>query len=164
MMRIALLAASLAFFAGAALAQQAPIVVTGAWARAMPKGASTGAAYVTVTNRGGAEDQLVGASTPVAAKAQLHTTITDNGVMKMRPVSEIAVKPGATVALKPGGFHLMLTGLKQPLTEGRSFPLTLNFAKAGKIETTVTVAKAGAMTGMDMSHGSTQDMPGMNMK
>jgi hypothetical protein len=71
-----------------------------------------------------------------------------------------------SVTLKPGGLHVMLTGLKQPLSEGQSFPLTLTFEKAGAIETTVKIAKAGAMTGMDMSNGSMdmKVMPGMNMK
>ena len=49
----------------------------------------------------------------------------------------------------------MLIGLKQPLRAGESFPLTLEFEKAGKREVTVTVEKAGAMGpgsrgGMDM--------------
>jgi copper(I)-binding protein len=155
-----LLACALAAgFAVAASAQQSTIAVTDAWARATPQGAKTGAAYVTVANQGSVPDKLVSASTPVAAEAQLHTMTDDNGVMKMRPVSAVDVKPGASVTLKPGGMHVMLMGLKQPLSEGQSFPLTLTFEKAGKVETTVKIAKAGAMTGMDM-----KDMPGMNMK
>ena len=62
------------------------IAVTDAWARATPTGAQTGAAYITITNHGKTDDQLIGASTPVAKMAQLHTTIDDHGVMKMRPV------------------------------------------------------------------------------
>jgi len=96
----------------------------------------------------------------VAGEAQLHTTITDNGVMKMRPVSAIDLKPGASVTLKPGGMHVMLMDLKQPLKNGDSFPIALTFEKAGKVNATVKVQKAGAMSGgMDMG-----DMPGMNMK
>ena len=170
MIRMSLLAvAFLAAFAQAAVAEDTKptIEVTNAWARAMPKGAKTGAAYVTVVNKGTSDDQLVGASVPIAAEAQLHTTIDDNGVMKMRPVSAIDVKPGASVTLKPGGMHLMLMGVKEPLAEGQSFPLTLTFAKAGKIETTVKVQKAGAMSGMDMSHmemhgSGTVEMKGMS--
>ena len=48
------------------------------------------------------------------------------------------------------------------MTEGASFPLTLTFAKAGKIETTVTVAKAGAMNGADMGGQGSMNMPGMS--
>jgi periplasmic copper chaperone A len=160
MMRLCLIAAAYAAgLAFAAAAEPSAITVTDAWARATPPGAKTGAAYVTVTNTGKEADTLVSASTPVAGAAQLHTTLTENGVMKMRPVSAIELKPGASVTLKPGGMHLMLTGLKQPLKQGESFPLALTFARAGKVDASVSVQKAGAMSGMDMG-----DMPGTNMK
>jgi copper(I)-binding protein len=38
----------------------------------------------------------------------------------------------------------MLMGLKAPLKEGQSFPLTLTFEKAGAVETSVAVRGAGA--------------------
>jgi hypothetical protein len=149
----AIYAAGLAF---AAAAEPPAIVITNAWARATPPGAKTGAAYVTVTNTGAQADKLLSAATPAAGEAQLHTTITEDGVMKMRPVSAIDLKPGASVTLKPGAMHLMLMDLKQPLKEGDSFPLALTFEKAGSVTATVKVQKAGAMTGMDMG-----SMPGM---
>ncbi|HUZ71697.1 MAG TPA: copper chaperone PCu(A)C [Stellaceae bacterium] len=158
--------------AGLAEGTSAAIAVTDAWARATPQGAQTGAAFVTVTNHGATDDKLIGASTPIATMAQLHRTIDDNGVMKMRPVAVIDLKPGASVTLKPGYMHVMLMGLKHPLAQGASFPLTLTFAKAGKIETTVKIEKLGAMTGTDMgNHGemnssgmSNMDMGGMKQK
>jgi copper(I)-binding protein len=48
------------------------------------------------------------------------------------------------VTLAPGSYHIMLSGLKQSLKQGDSFPITLSFAKAGPVTATVTVAKAGA--------------------
>jgi periplasmic copper chaperone A len=158
--RSILVLALFAGLAGTAAAQTSSIEIKEAWARATPQGAQTGAAYVTMLNKGAAGDRLVSVSTPVAGEAQLHNTVDDNGVMKMRPVAGLDLKPGDTVALKPGGYHIMLMKLKGPLTEGQSFPLTLTFEKAGPVVATVTIAKAGAMTGMDMSHGA---MPGMNM-
>jgi copper(I)-binding protein len=160
MMRAFLCAA--VYAAGLALAAAAEppaIVITDAWARATPPGAKSGAAYVTVTNKGTEADKLLSATTPVAGEAQLHTTITEDGVMKMRPVSAIDLKPGASVTLKPGGMHLMLTQLKQPLKAGDSFPVAFTFEKAGRVTATVKVQKAGAMSGMDMG-----SMPGMDMK
>ncbi len=68
--------------------------------------------------------------------------------MKMRPVAGLDLKPGASLTLKPGGYHLMLMELKQPLKEGDHFPLVLDFAKAGRVETEVKVEKAGAMGDM----------------
>ncbi|HYZ40658.1 MAG TPA: copper chaperone PCu(A)C, partial [Stellaceae bacterium] len=89
-------------------------------------------------------DRLVSASTPAAKKAELHTMSMQGMVMKMRPLAGLDIPAGQPVALKPGGEHIMLLGLKQPLREGQSFPLTLDFAKAGQRTVTVSVEKAGA--------------------
>ena len=67
------------------------------------------------------------------------------------------------MTLAPGGYHIMLTGLKQPLKQGDSFPVTLSFAKAGQVTATATVAKAGRHhAGMD--HGSMSGMGTMPMQ
>jgi copper(I)-binding protein len=93
----------------------------------------------------GAPDRLVGASTPVAAMAEVHETVNDNGVMRMRPVALLPLQPGKAVVLKPGGYHIMLMGLKQQLKDGDTFPVTLSFEKNGSVTATVHVGKAGAM-------------------
>jgi len=124
------------------------------WARATPPSAANGAVYLKIINHG-ADDTLTAASTPAAGKAELHVSTNDNGVMKMRPLADVAVKAGSTVAFKPGGMHIMLLGLKAPLKDGQSFPLTLTFRKAGTIATTVKVQKPGA--------SAPGDMPGMKM-
>jgi copper(I)-binding protein len=128
--------------ANAALAQPTELEVDNAWAGATPGQAENGAAYVTITSP--SADRLVSASTPAAKKAELHTMSMQGMVMKMRPVSGVDIPPGQAVTLKPGGEHIMLMGLNQPLREGQSFPLTLNFEKAGPRTVTVTVEKAGA--------------------
>ena len=52
------------------------------------------------------------------------------GVMRMREIDGIALAPKAVLRLRPGaGLHLMLIGLKAPLKEGTSFPMTLEFEK-----------------------------------
>ena len=151
-------------------AQTAPattgaVKITNAWARATPGGAQTGAAYLTIETA--AADRLTGVDTPIAAKAELHQMILEDGVMKMRPLAAIDLPAGKPVILKPGALHVMLSGLKAPLLPGQSFPLTLHFASAGAREVTVAVAKAGAMgpgtnmgQGMDMGghHGMTMPM------
>jgi copper(I)-binding protein len=137
----------LAFAAGivaasAALAQPTQLEVDNAWAGATPGKAENGAAYVTITSP--TADRLVSASTPVAKKAELHTMSMQGMVMKMRPISGVDIPAGQPVSLKPGGEHIMLMGLNQPLREGQSFPLTLDFEKAGPRTVTVTVEKVGA--------------------
>jgi periplasmic copper chaperone A len=132
-----------------------PIEINHAWARATAASAANGAVYLTITNHGTADDRLTGASTAVASKAELHVTLNENGVMKMRPLADVPVKAGRSAQFKPDGMHIMLLGLKHPLKAGENFPLTLTFDKAGAIETMVKVEKPGAA-----APGS---MPGMKM-
>jgi copper(I)-binding protein len=134
-------AASLVF-ASAALAQTNQLEVSDAWARATPAKAESGVAFLTIHTP--TPDRLVSVSSPVAKKAELHTMEMAGMVMKMRPLAGLDIPAGQPVTLKPGGEHIMLIGLQHPLREGQSFPLTLNFEKAGAREVTVAVEKPGA--------------------
>ncbi len=136
-----------------AVADTDGITVHDGWARASAGASTTGAAYVMVMG-GSKPDQLVGASTPVAETAEVHQTLTENGVMKMRPAPELPIPAGGMVTFAPGGTHIMLMGLKHPLVAGHSFPLTLNFAHSPPVTVEVKVrglggAGNGAMGGHD---------------
>src|SRR4029078_4424795 len=61
--------------------------ISSPWARATPKGASVGGAYMTITNTGSVADRLVGGSSDVSSRFQIHEMSMDNGVMKMRPLA-----------------------------------------------------------------------------
>lgn len=120
------------------------------WARASAGMARNGAAYIRqIVNHGTAIDRLVGVSTAAAMKAELHATIMEGGLMKMRPVEAVEVKPGGPAVLQPGGIHIMLRGLHAPLKPGGAFPVTLIFEKAGKIEVSVMIDTAAGKGSMD---------------
>src|SRR3954447_24735049 len=72
------------------------INVEHAWARPSAGAATTGAAYLTVTDTG-QPDRITGAASPAAATVQVHETIDDHGVMKMRSVDGISLEPGKPV-------------------------------------------------------------------
>lgn len=165
------LALGLALGVGAASADNG-IRIDGAWARATPAAAKTGAVYLTITNTGGAPDTVESASTPAADKAELHEMKMENGVMEMRPVPSLTIAPGKSLVLKPGGYHLMLIGLKAPLKEGQTLPVTVVFTHAGPQQVTVSVAKIGAAhagdtsansagSGMPSGKSDMSSMPGM---
>jgi periplasmic copper chaperone A len=137
-----LLATILIVMPFAAFADVVGIQVDHVWARAASAG-HEGAVYLTITDEG-APDTLTGVTTPIAAEAAVHKSIDDYGVMKMRPVGPLPIEHGKPMTLAPGGYHTMLSGLKQSLTQGDSFPITLSFAKAGPVTATAIVAKAGA--------------------
>jgi periplasmic copper chaperone A len=148
---IATAAPALAQGTGPAIAVEQP------WARATPAGAMTGAVYMTLDNKSGSADRLTGASSDVADTLQIHEMSVVNGVMQMRQLTDgLPIPAGASVVLKPGGYHVMLIGLKQPLTPGETFPLKLAFAKAGTISVTVAVQAMGATqdntSGGNMGH------------
>ncbi|WP_428249305.1 DUF1775 domain-containing protein [Ferrovibrio sp.] len=127
------------------VAQAGNIRIEQPFARATP--AKMGGAFLTLVNGGHAADRLVKAASPVAENVELHTHVKDGDTMRMRPVDGIDIAANGRTALEPGSFHVMLIGLKQPLKEGASFPLTLTFEKAGSVTLQVPVLKAGATPG-----------------
>jgi len=99
----------------------------------------TGAVYITVRNTGAIPDALVGASSDAAEVVELHETIRDGEVMRMRPVGKLALPPGATLEMKPGGLHIMLIRLKRALHAGDTVPLTLTFEHGASLALEVPV-------------------------
>lgn len=121
------------------------VSVTAPWARATPGGSTIGAAYVDIAGTKDKGDKLIGASSPVAARIEIHTHDMADGVMKMRKVDGLAVAAGQTRKLAPGGDHLMLFDLKAPLKQGEVFPLTLKFETSGEITVDAAIQSVGAM-------------------
>jgi copper(I)-binding protein len=110
------------------------LVISHPWIRATTPGITITAGYARITNTGKAADRLVGASLKSAAKGELHSTTTVNGVAKMRSVPNgIAIPAGKTVDLGAAGFHFMFSGLSAPLEAENYLPGTLVFEKAGEI-------------------------------
>lgn len=138
--------AALAMAPAAAFAQaSSTIKVENPWSRATPAGAQAGAVYMTLDNKANAADRLTAASSDVAAKVQIHEMSVVNGVMRMRELpGGLPIPAGGSVTLKPGGYHVMLIGLKKPLTVGENIPVTLTFQNAGKVSITVPVQAMGA--------------------
>jgi copper(I)-binding protein len=122
-----------------------PIHITQPWARATPKGASSGAGYLTVTNTGTVPDRVTCLSSDAAAACQIHSVTVEDGVMKMRPVEGgLEIGAGETVTLKPSSFHMMLGDLKHPLQQGDTVEATLQFEKAGAVKIELPVIAIGA--------------------
>lgn len=122
------------------------------WARATPKGSTVTAGYLTITNKGTETDRLIGGSAVPASRFEVHDTVTENGVARMRQVTSLEIKPGQTIELKPGGMHVMLMGLKQPLSKGQTVKGTLVFEKAGTVAVEFTVQPPGATSGGHKHH------------
>jgi len=155
MTRFPTLFATLATAAIATASQAAApaIAVSDAWARPTPPGATTGAVYVTLTNRQSVADALVSASSPDAAKVEFHSMTMSGGVMHMNAITgPQKLQPGVALRFDPGSAHIMLVGLKAPLKLGGHVTLTLRFAHAGAVTVAAPVSNAAPddMAGMKM--------------
>jgi copper(I)-binding protein len=133
---------ALCFFATSVFAQ---VRVEDAWSRATPPGAKVGAGYMKIS--AGVADRLVGASSPAAARVELHVSEQKGDVMRMRQVKAYDIPAGRVFELSPGGAHLMLVDLKAPLKQGTKVPLTLRFEKGGEIRVELEVRALGAHGG-----------------
>ena len=115
-----------------------PVVTAGAleiynpMAMAGQAGQMTGG-FLVIKNTGATADRLVSASCGAAMMTQVHETVVENDIMKMREVASIEIPAGGMVELKHGGYHIMLMDLKQDVKAGETTPCTLKFENAGEV-------------------------------
>ena len=131
------------------------------WSRATPKGATAGAGYMTITNKGATPDKVSCVSDDASAQCEIHSMTMEGGVMKMRPVEGgLEIKPGQTVTLAPSGLHVMLETLKHPLEAGQTVKATLKFDKAGTVDVEFPVVAIGAPAPGTAASGGSMKMQG----
>ncbi|WP_245835236.1 copper chaperone PCu(A)C [Thalassospira mesophila] len=136
------------------------ITISDAWAKESIGRVPNGAAFFIIHNAGAA-DKIVGATSDLADRTELHTHIMENNVMKMRRVEGgVDVPASGELAFKPGSYHVMFLDLHTPLKAGQHIPLTLQFEKAGDVPVDVDVIsmsdasqKQHAPMTMDMNSG-----------
>jgi copper(I)-binding protein len=114
------------------------------WTRATAAPGAAGGGYLVIRNTGSQPDRLMRAETPAAGTTELHTMTMDQGVMRMRPVTDIPIPPGAEVRLEPGGLHVMFLGTTQRFEQRQRIPVRLVFERAGAIDVEFVVEAPGA--------------------
>ncbi|CAI8715730.1 copper chaperone PCu(A)C [Pseudomonas sp. IT-P294] len=113
------------------------------WSQELPPNAPTVAAYFVIDNKGKTADRLLSVDSPIAGEAQLHEHVMQNDLMKMQQVPSVDIPAGGTVMFAPMAYHVMLVNLKDRslLSDGKRFPLTMHFEKAGDVTVDVAVQK-----------------------
>ena len=130
------------------------LLVSDPWSQELPPNAPTVAAYFVIHNSSETPDRLLSVETPVADKAELHEHVMQGDLMKMQQVPNVAVPAKGELTFAPMAYHVMLLGLKDRslLADGKQFPLTLTFEKAGKVEVEVSVQKVPPMAAHEHKH------------
>jgi periplasmic copper chaperone A len=104
------------------------------YVRAMPPGQPNTAAFMRLQNRGERNHALVDATSPASEIVELHTHVEEGGMMRMRRIERIDIPAQGEAVLQPGGLHIMLIGLKQPLSPGDTVPITLIYADGSTLD------------------------------
>ena len=138
----------------AAAAQEPKLAFENVWVRAMPPFQPNSAGYLSITNPGEVAVAIVGASSNVADKVELHTTRKVDGLMRMEALDVLVVAPGERVELAPGGNHLMLLGLAFRLVPGDDVRLCFRLATKEEICTDAEVRGSGGTADPEADSGS----------
>jgi hypothetical protein len=130
-----------------AAAAEPTLVIEAAWTRATRTGAAVTAGYLRIVNRGTEPDRLLGASSSIASRVELHENWPTGGADATRAMADgIEIPAGGATEFAPGGYHLVFLGLSRPLWLGASFPVTLRFARAGDVQVVFDVQNLGTRT------------------
>ena len=146
MFKNALLLAALLLPAGFASAHEynvGNLHIAHPWSLALPPNAPNVAAYFVIDNKGAEADRLLSVDTPVSDRSELHEHVMNGDVMRMQQVPNVAVPAHGQVTFSPSAYHVMIMQPKDRslLTDGKRFPLTLHFEKAGNVTVEVAVQK-----------------------
>ncbi|GAA4307125.1 copper chaperone PCu(A)C [Streptomyces venetus] len=96
------------------------------------------AGFFTVTNKGGAADELTSVTSDVAGQVTVHETTGG----AMREVKSLKVPAHGALVLESGGNHLMFEQLKREPKEGQTVSVELRFAHSGPVEVEIPVKSA----------------------
>jgi periplasmic copper chaperone A len=123
------------------------LVISGQYIRETPPNAPVAGGYLTIENKG-EDDRLVGISSDIAGMVQIHESVEEGGIAKMRELENgLALPSGETVELASGGYHLMFMQLKGSVKDGDMVNVTLTFEKAGDVSVMFPVKAMGDMGG-----------------
>lgn len=129
-----------------AAASEGGMTITAAWSRATAPGARAAVVYLRLANQSNLTVKLESIETPIAARARIHESVSSEDVVKMTPIDKLSLAPGEQLEFEPGGLHVMLMGLRHPLVEGETFPITVTFSQHPDLHIEVLVGAMGQMT------------------
>ncbi len=122
-MRLTCLAIIAAILLGACERNDGPPVVIAEIEITAPRpGAAMSAGYLEISNRSDTALTITRVESPQFGRVEMHQTIIEDGIARMRPLDRLDIAPGEAAVLERGGKHLMLMA---PVADAEL--VTLNF-------------------------------------
>ncbi|MFE9028701.1 copper chaperone PCu(A)C [Streptomyces iakyrus] len=103
-----------------------------------PVSGDMAAGFLTVTNKGGAADDLTSVTSDIAGQVTVHETVDG----AMQEVKSLKIPAGGRLELRSGGDHLMFEQLKRKPKEGQTVPVELHFAHSDPVKVDIPVKPA----------------------
>jgi len=104
------------------------ITVSNPRIRATAPGQTVSGAFMTLVNKSETAYALTSVSFSGASVVEIHETSMNDGMMRMRKVSQIDIPANGSADLKPGSYHVMLIGLEREMKAGTAETLELTFS------------------------------------
>ena len=109
------------------LEQELLISVEQAYIRSSIPGSTITSSYMRIENKGEKKVTLLGASSKISPRIEIHQHIMSDGMMRMRQLDFIDINAKQHIVLQPSGLHLMFFDVKKNLEAQENIELTLNF-------------------------------------
>ena len=102
-----------------------------------PPGGLMAAGYFELHNPAATALVLEALESAEFESVEMHETVDDDGVSRMRPIANATIAPGETLKFEPGGMHLMLMGSRlaadAPAPTSIRMKLRLRAASGGEV-------------------------------
>jgi hypothetical protein len=129
-----------------ACAKKPELSVSEAYVQLSPVKTNPSAAYFTI-HGGGQDVSLIGVSTEVAIRSEMHETMSQGSMASMKPVTNVQVPAGSTVKFEPGGKHVMLWNMNPGVAPPKHIQLNLTFSNGQRLQADTAVVAMGQTPG-----------------
>ena len=136
---ILLLSGLLAFTSTVSATENDPIQVLDPWIREAPPNMTMQGGFLRLKNNGDNPVVIVGSSSPLFKKVEIHRTIIQDGTARMVEQESIKVSPGSEEVFEPGGLHLMMMMPSRAIKKGDLIPINIELENGQIVEFTATV-------------------------
>jgi copper(I)-binding protein len=99
------------------------------------------AGYMTIHNSSQMAVSIIAIRSDAFASVEIHRSVMHDGMMRMDPVDNLPIAPGASLQLAPGGLHLMMMQPVQPTQPGDEIEIILQLDDGSEQPLTMKVIK-----------------------
>lgn len=96
-------------------------------------GTNAAVAYFQLVNHGNTTIRIERISSPQFGKVEMHETVINDGVARMRPTGPLQIAAQSTTTFEPGGKHVMLFQARDNLVVDTTVTLEIHYDEGGLI-------------------------------